>query len=65
KKKICTKMALSLVYQGIQRSWSFFVMSHTGETYMSHPRALHKAVKLNQKTVSVDLEMIEEIKQYD
>lgn len=32
---------------------------------MSHPRALHKAVKLNQKTVSVDLEMIEEIKQHD
>ena len=26
---------------------------------MSHPRALHKAVKLNQKMVILNLEMIE------
>lgn len=43
----------------MQRNWLFFVMSHVGETYMSHPRALHKAVKLNQKMVILNLEMIE------
>lgn len=32
---------------------------------MSHPRALHKAVKLNQKMRTVNLEMIEGIKQDD
>lgn len=40
-------------------------MSHVGETYMSHPRALHKAVKLNQKMITVNLEMIKGIKQDD
>ncbi len=40
-------------------------MSHVGETYMSHPRALHKAVKLNQKMITVNLEMINEVKQND
>ncbi len=32
---------------------------------MSHPRALHKAVKLNQKMITVNLEMIKGIKQDD
>jgi hypothetical protein len=32
---------------------------------MSHPRALHKAVKLNQKMITVNLEMINEVKQND
>lgn len=58
-------MDVSLVYKGLQGSWLFFVMYHVGETYMSHPRALHKVVKLNQKMRSADLEMIKHIKQYD
>lgn len=44
----------------MQWNWLFFVMSHVGETYMSHSRALHKAVKLNQKMVILNLEMIKD-----
>jgi len=32
---------------------------------MSHPRALHKAVILNQKMVMLDLEMINKVKHHD
>lgn len=32
---------------------------------MSHPRALHKAVKPNQKMVTVNLEMINKVKEND
>lgn len=56
------KASHSKGYRGV----GYFLICLTlGETYMSHPRALHKAVTVNQKMVKSDLEMIVELTQYD
>lgn len=57
-KMACKKVSKPSSTKAYREIGYFLLCLTLGETYMSHPRALHKAVIVNHDMVIIDLNMI-------